>query len=90
MENLDLIKKFINIDEYQYVMKKQTALKTLFWISLAGVLFSGYLSYTEIFQEVCLLGTCSTTIFTIPSCVYGFIMYFAISIISIIGIKSKK
>jgi len=71
-------------------MKKQIALKILFWISLVGVLFSGYLSYTEIFQEVCALGTCSTTVFTIPSCVYGFVMYLAILIISIIGVKSKK
>ena len=74
-------------------MKKQTALKTLFWISLLGVLFSGYLSYTEIFQQVCALGalgTCSTTVFTIPSCVYGLVMYIALLIISIIGLKSKN
>jgi uncharacterized membrane protein len=71
-------------------MKKHIALKTLFWISLAGVLFSGYLSYTEIFQEVCALGSCSTTVFTVPSCVYGFVMYLAILIISSIGVKSKK
>ena len=71
-------------------MKKQIALKILFWISLAGVLFSGYLSYAEIFKEFCALGTCSTTVFTIPSCVYGFVIYLAILIISMIGVKSKK
>ena len=71
-------------------MKKQTALKILFWISLAGVLFSGYLSYTEIFQQVCALGgACSTKIFTLPSCVYGFVMYIAGLILSIIGLRSK-
>jgi len=70
-------------------MKKQTALKTLFWISLAGALFSGYLSYTEIFQQVCALGICSTTVFTVPSCVYGFVMYLAGLIVAIIGLKSK-
>ena len=71
-------------------MKKQTALKILFWVSLAGALFSGYLSYTEIFQQVCALGICSTTIFTIPSCVYGFAMYIVGLIISAIGLKSKN
>jgi uncharacterized membrane protein len=71
-------------------MKKQTALKTLFWVSLAGALFSGYLSYTEIFQQVCALGTCSTTVLSIPSCVYGFVMYIVGLIISILGIKSSK
>ena len=71
-------------------MKKQTALKALFWVSLAGALFSGYLSYTEIFQQVCALGTCSTTVFSVPSCVYGLAMYLIGLVISILGIKSKK
>ena len=74
-------------------MKKQTALKILFWVSLIGVLFSGYLSYTEIFQQVCALGslgTCSTKVFTLPSCVYGFVMYLIILIFSVIGLRSKE
>ena len=71
-------------------MKKQTALKALFWVSLAGALFSGYLSYTEILQQVCALGTCSTTVFSVPSCVYGLVMYLIGLVISILGIKSKK
>lgn len=72
-------------------MKKQTALKILFLITLAGVLFSGYLSYTEIFQQVCALGgACSTKIFTLPSCVYGLVMYLAGLVVSIIGLKSKQ
>jgi uncharacterized membrane protein len=71
-------------------MEKQTALKTILGISIAGVLFSGYLSYTEIFQQVCALGTCSTTIFKVPSCVYGFVMYLIVLIIAIIGLKSSK
>jgi hypothetical protein len=71
-------------------MKKQTALKILLGISLAGVLFSGYLSYVEIFQQVCALGgACSTKIFTLPSCIYGFVMYIAGLIVSIIGLRSK-
>jgi uncharacterized membrane protein len=71
-------------------MKKQTALKTLLGISIAGVLFSGYLSYTELFQQVCALGTCSTTVLSVPSCVYGFVMYLIGLIISIIGLRSKE
>ena len=71
-------------------MNKQTALKTLLIISIAGVLFSGYLSYTELFQQVCALGTCSATVFEVPSCVYGFVMYLIGFIISIMGLKSKK
>ena len=72
-------------------MKKQTALKLIFWISLAGMLFSGYLSYTEIFQQACALGgSCSTKILTLPSCVYGFVMYLVVFLISVFGLRSKK
>jgi uncharacterized membrane protein len=71
-------------------MEKQTALKAIIVISLIGVLFSGYLSYTEIFKQFCALGTgtCSS-VFTIPACVYGLVMYFIVLIISIMGLKSK-
>ena len=71
-------------------MNKEVALKTIFGVSLAGMLFSGYLSYFEIFQQVCGLGgVCSTKILTIPSCVYGFVVYLIIFVVSILGLKSK-
>ena len=70
-------------------MNKEVALKTIFGVSLAGMLFSGYLSYSEIFQQTCAIGTCSTKILTIPSCVYGFIVYLIIFVVSILGLKSK-
>jgi hypothetical protein len=74
-------------------MKKQTALKVILIISIAGLLFSGYLSYLEIFissTAFCPSGTCSQKIASIPVCVYGFIMYLLVFIISILGLNSKK
>ena len=70
-------------------MKKNTALKTILGISIAGMLFSGYLSYTELFGQVCKLGGCSM-LFKVPVCVYGFVMYAAVFVISLLGVKSKK
>ena len=75
-------------------MKKYLALKIILIISIAGVLFSGYLSYTELFAGFCGasrlgMGGC-TNVFQIPACVYGFVMYLAVFVISLIGIKSKK
>ena len=75
-------------------MNKNTALKTIFGISIAGMLFSGYLSYTELFAGFCGsaelgMGACSN-VFQIPACVYGFIMYILVFVISLLGIKSKK
>ncbi|MEM4259495.1 MAG: hypothetical protein QXS38_01900 [Candidatus Pacearchaeota archaeon] len=74
-------------------MRKETALRIIFIISIAGLIFSGYLSYTELFTSsaaFCPTGTCSQQIASIPVCVYGFIMYLMIFIISLIGLISKK
>jgi len=75
-------------------MKKQTALKTILGISVAGMLFSGYLSYGELIAKTCYatalgMGAC-TNVVGIPACVYGFVMYLIVFIISIFGLKSKK
>jgi len=58
-------------------------------ISIAGMLFSGYLSYGELIKQTCSFGGCSS-VAGIPACVYGFFMYLIVFIISILGIKSKK
>lgn len=75
-------------------MKKDNALKIILIISIAGMLFSGYLSYTEIFAGFCGasylgMGSCSN-VFRIPACVYGLVMYLFIFVISLIGLKSEK
>jgi len=75
-------------------MKKELALKIIFWISIAGMLFSGYLSYTELFAGFCGaaqlgMGTC-TNVFHVPACVYGFVMYLVVFVVSCLGLKSKN
>ncbi|HRZ85509.1 MAG TPA: hypothetical protein P5277_01890 [Candidatus Paceibacterota bacterium] len=75
-------------------MKKETALKIILVISIAGLLFSGYLSYTELFAGYCGasqlgMGSC-TNVMQIPACVYGFAMYMVVFIISLLGLKNKK
>jgi hypothetical protein len=69
-------------------MKKQTALIVILILAIAGLLFSGYLSYSELFHKACPLGTC-TQVSGVPACVYGFVMYLALFIIALIGIKGK-
>ena len=56
-------------------------LKKSMWVvwgfSLAGTLFSGYLTYSEVFKKVCALGNC-VYLGSMPSCFYGFLMYCAL------------
>ncbi len=75
-------------------MKKRVALRIILCIAIAGMLFSGYLSYTELFAGFCGaaklgMGTC-TTVAQIPACVYGFFMYLAVLIVAILGLREKK
>jgi len=70
-------------------MMKNSALKIIYWLSLLGILFSGYLSYSELFKGVCVLGSCPF-VFSLPACVYGFVMFVVVFVISFIGIRAKK
>jgi uncharacterized membrane protein len=72
-------------------MKAKTALISVMWLSLAGLLFSGYLSYIELFHRYCALGvgTCSN-VGGLPACVYGFVMYLIVFVISILGVRAKN
>ena len=76
-------------------MKPEKALQIIFILSIAGLLFSGYLSYQELFKEGCSVSpfpiSCgSTTIADLPACVYGFLMYMVIFAASGLGLKSFK
>jgi len=70
-------------------MKKDLALRLILGLSIVGMAFSGYLSYGELIQKACPVGGCSE-IFSIPVCVYGFVMYTAVFILSCLGLKEKK
>jgi uncharacterized membrane protein len=71
-------------------MDKNMALKVIFGISVAGILFSGYLSYGELVEKVCPLGGGCSSILGLPTCVYGFVMYLAVFVVSLMGLRSKK
>jgi len=70
-------------------LTKDLTLKIILGISILGMLFSGYLSYGELIQQACPAEGC-VEMAGIPVCVYGFVMYAIVFIISILGIKAKK
>ena len=74
-------------------MKQRTALQIILVISILGLLFSGYLSYLELFGGGC-TGAVScplkgSALLGLPVCVYGFIMYLVIFVVVILGLRSK-
>jgi uncharacterized membrane protein len=77
-------------------MTYKKAVKTIFFISIAGVLFSGYLSYLELFVpqgcsvSVVSCGESGFTIADLPACVYGFFMYLTILIITSFTLIENK
>jgi len=71
---------------------KQNSLLAIIVISIIGVLFSGFLSYRELFLGNCNLGfvSCGATVGSVPACVYGLLMYSLVLIVSVLGYRSKK
>jgi uncharacterized membrane protein len=66
------------------------ALQLILVIALAGLGFSGTLTYREVFASAaqCPSPGAPGTIFGYPACVYGFFMYLAITIIAIVGLRA--
>ena len=73
-------------------MRKQLALQVVMVISIIGILFSGFLSYEELFAGSCNLGfvTCGAKIGSLPACVYGLVMYLTVFIVAFLGDRSSK
>lgn len=71
-------------------------LKIILILAIAGVLFSGYLSYYELLSPagcsdaIVSCGDKGFTIAELPACVYGFFMYLAILILTLWSILTKK
>jgi len=69
-------------------MKSKNALTTIAIISLIGILFSGYLTISELTANTCPIGGCQQ-VAGLPTCMYGLIMYLAVFIIAMLGKKQK-
>lgn len=70
-------------------MNRKLALQSISGIAVAGMLFSGYLSYTELAKQTCAFGGCSYVLGA-PACVYGLVMYACVFVLSVIGVRAKK
>lgn len=69
------------------------ALIIILGISLFGVVFSGVLSYQELFGTSA--ATCPSpgpqgTVLGYPACVYGLLMYVAVATAAVLGLAASK
>ncbi len=71
-------------------MRSKIGLTIILIIAIAGMIFSGYLSYTELTQKTCALGGGCSSLIGIPTCVYGFIMYFLVFLIALLCLLRRK
>ena len=66
-------------------MKSTTYIKTMFFLGLAGFLFSGYLSAVKLFTSTCAFNSPCPYFLGYPACWYGFTMFTLIFAASIRG-----
>jgi len=68
------------------------ALLIILVFALAGLAFSGTLTYREVFASAakCPSPGAPGTILGYPACVYGFFMYLAITITAIVGLRAGR
>jgi uncharacterized membrane protein len=74
------------------IVKTKTALSVILVIGICGLLFSGYLTYTELFTKTGLsCPSCGRagTVLGYPACIYGFFMYLAIVIVTSLGLLKE-
>lgn len=69
------------------------ALLVVLVLGIGGLVFSGYLSYVELFGETG--ATCPSpgspgTVFGYPACIYGFFMYLAVVIAATLGLARSR
>ena len=63
-------------------MDEKRAYVYLLILSLAGLLFSGFLSYQKLTSNVCTLSSSCAYILGVPSCYYGFAGFLLLSLLS--------
>jgi uncharacterized membrane protein len=74
-------------------MTMRRALQTILTIAVFGLVFSGVLTYRELFTAgvaKCPSPGAPGTVFGYPACVYGFFMYLVITVVAVLGLREKR
>lgn len=63
---------------------------TAFILTLAGLLFSGYLSAIKLFTSSCAFNETCPTFLGYPACWYGFVMYAVMFIVTTVALSRRS
>jgi hypothetical protein len=69
------------------------ALQAAFLLSLSGTLFSGVLSYRELFGGsalACPAPGAPGTLLGYPACIYGFFVFLALTVVTALGLRAGR
>jgi len=69
------------------------ALQVAFLLSFGGTLFSGVLTYRELFSDTalaCPAPGAPGTVLGYPACVYGFFVFLALTIVTALGLRAGR
>jgi uncharacterized membrane protein len=70
------------------LFRNKNLLKAILGVSIAGILFSGYYSISEL-MKCSVAGSCSYSL-GLPTCAYGLVFYIAVFAISLCAAKCEK
>lgn len=76
-----------------YHMKRKVALRAITVLGLAGMLFSGFLTYLEYFKPkdvFCPVFGAPGAILGYPPCLYGLLLYSVVVAVAIAGLSSTE
>lgn len=65
------------------------SLKFITGFSIAGLLFSGYLSVVKLFSGICAVNEGCPYFLGLPTCYYGFAIYVALTVLAITAIRQR-
>jgi uncharacterized membrane protein len=60
--------------------------KTILVLGIAGLIFSGYISYQKFFSNICAFGESCPFFLGYPACYFGFAMYLVIAIFALLSV----
>lgn len=64
--------------------------KLILILSVAGLLFAGYLSGVKLLSNTCALGETCPVFLGLPACYFGFTMYLVLTILSVFFVTRKS